>query len=373
MNGSLLGDRYRLGQLLGRGGMGSVYRADDEMLGRVVAVKVLSEDPKSGGSADRKRSEMRVLASLNHPGLITVFDADIDAEPSAYLVMEFVDGPTLHERLLSGPLAPSEVASMAKGLGEALAVVHASGVIHRDIKPSNVLLSTRRVGGAVHAKLADFGIATLVDATRLTVPGTLIGTAAYLAPEQLGSAAPAPSADIYSLGLVLLECVTGSRAFPGTPAESVSARLVSDPVIPQSVPVALRALFVAMTAREPADRPSASDVVEMAERAERDLLSEPNSDALATMPSSLDNVGEQKTLLLPAPTEVITPAPEPQVNKPRVGLRTKVLVGAGFLLTALAIGLALNLPAAPPPEPQLPTTDAPLSEHLETLLESVSP
>lgn len=373
MNGALLGDRYRLGPLLGRGGMGSVYRADDEMLGRVVAIKVFSEDPKSGGSADRKRSEMRVLASLNHPGLISVFDANLDAEPSAYLVMEFVDGPTLHERLLSGALTPPEVASMAKGLGEALEVVHAGGVIHRDIKPSNVLLTARRSGGVMHAKLADFGIATLVDATRLTVPGTLIGTAAYLAPEQLGSGAPAPSADIYSLGLVLLECLTGSRAFPGTPAESVSARLVSDPLIPQSVPVALRALLVAMTAREPAERPSASEVVEMAELAERDLLSERSSDALATMPSPVDDSGDQKTLLLTAPTEIVTPAPGPASDSPRKSLRTQVIVGAGVLLTALCIGVASQFWGAPASRPQLPATDAPLSEHLETLLETVTP
>ena len=265
--GSLLGDRYRVGELIGRGGMARVYRAEDEVLGRAVAVKVFTQDTDTHTQGDRKRSEVRVLASLNHPALVTVFDANLEAEPSAYLVMELVEGPPLHERLASRSMSTAEVVTMAKDLSDALAVVHAVGIVHRDIKPSNVLLTSERARRGGRAKLADFGIAQLADGTRLTMPGTFMGTAAYLAPEQLRGAQPASAADIYSLGLVLLEAFTGERAFPGTPAESLAARTVSDPGMPQAVPVAMRDLLADMTARNPDDRPTAAEVFERASAA----------------------------------------------------------------------------------------------------------
>lgn len=376
MTGDLVGGRYRLGVLLGRGGMASVYRAEDEMLGRAVAIKIFSDEPGPQASADRKRSEVRVLASLNHPALVTVFDANVEAADHPYLVMELVDGPALHTRLQSGPLPATDVVAMVKDLSEALAVVHAAGIVHRDIKPSNVLLTQRSGDRAFRPKLADFGIATIVDSTRLTMPGTLIGTAAYLAPEQLRDSTPAAPADIYSLGLVVLECLTGERAFPGTPAESMSARMFSDPVMPQSVPLALRQLIADMTARDPENRPTAADLTRQAELAQRELLSGDSSDQLVTMPLAEDMGQDAPTLLLTEtdePTLLITErmAATPPARPRRT--RLWALATAGVLVAALGIGVAISVPTTPANPPELPATEAPLSTHLQQLLETVTP
>ena len=373
---ALLGGRYRLGDLLGRGGMASVYRAEDEMLGRTVAVKIFSDEPGPQASADRKRSEVRVLASLNHPALVTIFDANVETATHPYLVMELVDGPTLHTRLQSGPLLATDAVATVKDLSEALAVVHAAGIVHRDIKPSNVLLTQRSGDRAFRPKLADFGIATIADSTRLTMPGTLIGTAAYLAPEQLRDSTPAAAADIYSLGLVVLECLTGERAFPGTPAESMSARMFSNPVMPQSVPVALRKLIADMTARNPEDRPTAADVARQAELAQRELLSGGSSDELVTMPVVEDAAQDAPTLLLTEPdaptlllTERMTATPQARLRRTRLW----ALIVAGVFVAALCVGVAASFPTTPASPPELPATEAPLSTHLQQLLETVTP
>lgn len=187
--GDMLAERYRLVAQIGQGGMARVFRADDTALGRTVAVKVLRPAVEEAVSApERARSEVTLLASLNHPSLVTLFDAHLTGSPD-YLVMEFVDGPTLSARIAEGPVPPAEVATLAAELGEALHVVHGSGVVHRDVKPSNVLLAPPHLpGGRPRAKLADFGIALLLDSARVTTPGTIIGTAAYLAPEQVQGA-----------------------------------------------------------------------------------------------------------------------------------------------------------------------------------------
>jgi hypothetical protein len=178
-------------------------------------------------------------------------------------VMEYVDGPTLRSRIADGPVAPVDAARMAKDLGEALHVVHLAGVVHRDIKPANVLLRRSLTPGEEFtATLADFGIAHLVGSSRLTTPGTLLGTAAYLSPEQVRGAEPAPASDIYALGLVLLESLTGERVFAQPVVhEAALARLTQDPDIPGSLGYGWKSLLTAMTAREPGDRPSALDVV----------------------------------------------------------------------------------------------------------------
>jgi tRNA A-37 threonylcarbamoyl transferase component Bud32 len=270
--GTLIGDRYVIEALLGRGGMASVYRAHDETLGRTVAVKVFRTDVADPEHLRRKTSEVRLLASLNHYSLVTLFDASIDPDVSrgAYIVMELIDGPTLRDRIAEGALPAAEVAAMTADLGEALHVVHDQGVVHRDIKPSNVLLSpSPSTHREFRAKLADFGIAYLIDSAHLTAPGTLIGTAAYVSPEQAQGAAPTPATDIYSLGLVLLESFTAKRAFPGPIMESVTARLVTDPEVPDALGPGWRPLLKAMTARDPDDRPTAIEVADAARELER--------------------------------------------------------------------------------------------------------
>jgi serine/threonine protein kinase len=253
--------RYRVDTLIGRGGMAAVYRAQDLSLGRTVALKLFAATGESDKDEGRKTSEIRLLASLKHHALVTLYDASdgsaLDGEP-AFMAMELVEGPTLSQLLDAGPLDRREVARMGADLAEALHVVHAAGIVHRDLKPSNVLLEdSTSPDRTFRVKLADFGIAYVVDSTRLTLPGTLVGTAAYLSPEQAKGEPPTPASDVYSLGLVLLEALTGVRAFPGSMIEAATARLLRDPVVPESVGADWAALLVAMTNRDPEQRPDA--------------------------------------------------------------------------------------------------------------------
>jgi serine/threonine protein kinase len=171
-------------------------------------------------------------------------------------VTDLVEGPTLAERIAAGPpLAPGVIRRIGAQLAEALAHVHSTGIVHRDVKPANVLL-----GEGGRPRLADFGISRTLDATTATANGCVVGTAAYLAPEQVRGENVGPSADVYSLGLVLLEALTGRREFPGLAVESATARLYRSPVIPDGLPGGLGTVLAAMTRDDPRRRPSASAV-----------------------------------------------------------------------------------------------------------------
>lgn len=263
----LLLGRYRLSACLGEGAMARVYLAEDVVLGREVAIKLMRGPAEASVPKIRARSEMTLLASVTHPSLVTLFDAHI-GDRQDFLVMEYVSGSTLSERLASGPLEPAVVAALAADLAEALHTVHAAGIVHRDVKPSNVLLADNPVPGrGFRAKLADFGIAYLLDTARVTSPGTVVGTAAYLAPEQVRGAPPAPPADIYSLGLVLLEALTGERAWPhSTGMEAVVVRLSTPPHIPHTIDSRWARLIREMTDADPGARPTALEVALAASR-----------------------------------------------------------------------------------------------------------
>ena len=255
---SLLAGRYRVGHLLGRGGMTDLHSALDESTGALVAVKVF-RDPLLGGLEGEVRfGEVNALAGLRHPGLVELLDVGED-QGRPFCVMTLVDGPTLAERLERGPMPLEAVARVGSDLAVTLAYVHGRGVMHRDVKPANVILT-----GDGRARLADFGIAQLVDATRVTRSGFAVGTAAYLAPEQVKGERISPAVDLYALGLVLLECLTGRREYDGPVLEAALARLHRAPCIPAELPAGWRLLLAALTADDPVQRPTAEIVASAA-------------------------------------------------------------------------------------------------------------
>lgn len=366
--GSLLAGRFRVSALLGRGGMATVYLADDEVLGRAVAVKVFRREAADGDDLQRQQDEIQLLATLNHPGLVTLFDASTDEAGNAFLVMELVDGTDLHSRLHDGPLEPAMVATIGRTLADALIYVHAKGVIHRDIKPGNILLPHHDADhSGPSAKLADFGIARIVDGARLTATGKILGTATYFSPEQALGDALTPASDVYSLGLVLLECLTGERAFPGTAIESMTARIARDPEVPAELGDSWVGLLKGMTHRAPEARPTARDVA--------GVLGRLTDTGVATQAFEATD----------APTKAYPPVDAPLLpktaqNKPsrRPRRRTMLIMAAvvAALLLAWPATLAVSsmFPAAEPDAGvEYPAVDGTLGTHLEQLQRSVEP
>ncbi|MFF8934545.1 protein kinase [Streptomyces paradoxus] len=248
----ILAGRYRLDGLIGSGGAADVHRGFDLRLRRPVAVKIFR--PGSGFDTEEAfRSEAEILARLQHPGLVTAFDAG-HHDGEAFLVMQLIDGRTLKSRIAEGPLTCKDAAALGTALAEALAHAHEEGIVHRDVKPSNIILDS---SGRPH--LTDFGISRLLDATTRTVTGTLTGTAAYLSPEQVLGRPVGLPADIYALGLVLLESVTGRLEYDGGPLEAAIARLHRPPALPDFLPDGFATLLRDMTSLEEHARPRAAD------------------------------------------------------------------------------------------------------------------
>jgi serine/threonine protein kinase len=198
-------ERYRLIRRLGAGAFGTVWMAHDEHLERDVAVKILPPERVQGGRFAR---EARAAARLAHPGIVTLYEAAVDQD-GAYLVSQLVLGDTLDALLTAGDLSDRDVIAVGIALCDALAHAHGHGIVHRDVKPSNVLVPEAPTSAGEVAKLTDFGVARLIDADQLTLTGDVIGTLAYMAPEQAGGQAVGPAADVYSLALVLYEALTG--------------------------------------------------------------------------------------------------------------------------------------------------------------------
>jgi tetratricopeptide (TPR) repeat protein len=266
---SLVAGRYRQIRRLGSGGMAAVYLAEDERLGRRVAIKRV---PSSGPQEDlaRFRREVRLGASLNHPNLVSILDS-IAGDDDLLIVMEYVEGEPLSRLLEDGPMEADPALEILRQVAAALDHAHARGVIHRDVKPSNILL---RSDGVV--KLADMGIATAVGSTRITTVESVIGTLAYIAPERLTGEVGTPAADVFSLAAVAFEALSGERAQQAaTPAEAV-ARATQDPPAdlrsawPEAPADAADVLRQAMD-RDPGMRPaSAGELVERLDLALRE-------------------------------------------------------------------------------------------------------
>jgi hypothetical protein len=253
--GRVLGGRYRLIELLGEGGMATIYRAHDNQLDRDVAVKLLRPQyGRDAGFIARFRQEAQSAGSLNHPNVVNVYDYGTD-EAGPFIVMELVAGENLAEILHDrGFLPPLAAAGIAEQVAEGLSVAHARGIVHRDIKPSNILLT-----GAGRAKVVDFGIARALVEAQLTLPGTTLGSVHYFSPEQARGEPVTSGSDVYSLGLVLFEMLTGRRAWTGDTAGAVAlARLGNPPPHPSTfradVPPALDAIVGRALALDPQDR-----------------------------------------------------------------------------------------------------------------------
>jgi serine/threonine protein kinase len=305
------GGRYRVERVLGQGAMATVLLAHDAELGREVAVKLLDE----GLAADpsfraRFAREARVAAGLSHPNVVTVFDVGED-DGRPFIVMELVPGHTLEERLRrDGALSANDVLAIARQVCAGLEHAHAHGLVHRDLKPGNLI---ERDDGTV--KIADFGIARAVEGTELTEAGTVVGTAAYLAPEQAEAGTVTPATDLFALGAVLYELLTGRRPWKvDSLAELAARRDAPPPELPADTPPGLRAAIERSLQPDPEDRPSSA-----AEFAR--LLD--------------DSGGEDAT--------VVIPRAAPRRRRRRRSLRPLLAIVAGVILLTLAVlGLALG-------------------------------
>ncbi|MFF3752933.1 protein kinase [Streptomyces sp. NPDC002018] len=268
MNGRVIADRYELSTLIGQGGMGQVWTAYDQRLDRRVAVKLLRPDRMAAATAAeemRRRfvRECRVTARVDHPGLVTVHDAGSD-DDDLYLVMQYVEGADLADHLAEhDPYPWPWAASVAAQLCAVLAAVHAVPIVHRDLKPRNVMV---RPDGTV--TVLDLGVASVVDSdtTRLTHTGSPIGSPAYMAPEQAMGGAVGPYTDLYALGVLLHELLSGGVPFAGTTALGVLHRHLYEPPLPvrrirPEIPEALEALVLRLLAKDPQHRPSGAQEV----------------------------------------------------------------------------------------------------------------
>jgi serine/threonine-protein kinase len=340
--GRLLDGRYRLDRPIARGGMATVYTATDTRLDRVVAVKVmrpaLAEDPDF---VARFAREARAAARLSSPEVVAVHDQGTDPSTgTAYLVMEYVAGRTLRDVIRdSGPLSPSRALGLLEPVLRALAAAHAAGLVHRDVKPENVLL-----GDDGRVKVADFGLARAVETSNLTATtGLLIGTVAYLAPEQVEHGSADPRTDVYAAGILLWEMLTGTPPYDGDSPLSVAYRHVHDDVPPpselvQGISTAVDALVVQATRRDPDQRPADGGAFLQQLMAVRATLPAVGLDTQPTLvvsrPTTISTSASTATTAIP--TAAAPPVPTARPRRPR----RRGLI-AGIVIAVLAL-LALG-------------------------------
>ncbi|WP_402464786.1 Stk1 family PASTA domain-containing Ser/Thr kinase [Isoptericola aurantiacus] len=286
--GRLVDGRYEIVARVARGGMATVYRARDRRLGRDVAVKVmhphLAEGVDGARFVSRFRREARASARLSHPGVVAVFDQGVDGDTS-YLTMEFVPGTNLRAELHDGPLTVRRALDVAAQVLAALSAAHRVGLVHRDVKPENVLIASDG-----HVKVADFGLARAVTEVTTTTTGTILGTVAYLAPEVITTGGCTPATDVYAVGVLLHEMLTGALPYPGEPPIQVAFHHVHEDLPAPServdwLPAQVDALVALFTARNPAGRPPQAGAALVAVRALRSALDDAVLDRSADRPT----------------------------------------------------------------------------------------
>ena len=262
----LFGGRYELGELLGSGGTGSVRRAHDPVLDRPVAIKLLRSGAGDDVMRARLRAEAQLAGQLHHPGIAQIYDFGEDTsgdEVAPYIVMQYVRGTSLWQVLRDRrTLPPDEVMDIVAQVAAALQVAHEAGIVHRDLKPGNMLLTPE--GRVV---LVDFGIARSADTEPLTMTGTIVGTADYISPEQAAGRPATGRSDLYALGLVAYECLTGHKPFRRESEVATALAHLRDeaPPLPDDVPAGVRSLVGQLMRKEPEDRPQ--DAAEVGRRA----------------------------------------------------------------------------------------------------------
>jgi beta-lactam-binding protein with PASTA domain/predicted Ser/Thr protein kinase len=289
----VLAGRYSLESVLGQGGMAEVYLGTDQVLGRQIAVKVLgSQFSRDSSFVARFRREAQSAASLNHPNVVSVFDTGSD-DGTHFIVMEYVQGKTLSQLIRQGPLLPERAAEIAAAVARALGFAHSQGIVHRDVKPGNVMLTP-----SADVKVMDFGIARATASESLTQTATVLGTATYFSPEQAQGEAVDPRSDVYSLGVVLYEMLTGHPPFAGESAVSIAYKHVREQPVPPSrlnpdVPGELDAIVLKCLAKNPANRYQTAE------------------ELLADLDRFLAGMPVQATPLMMEPTEVVERATRP--------------------------------------------------------------
>ncbi|QVQ50454.1 serine/threonine protein kinase [Spiractinospora alimapuensis] len=360
--GTLLSSRYELVELIGSGGMGEVWRANDSLLNREVAVKLLhARHMADRVSRERFRTEGRITAVLSHPGIAQVFDYG-EQDDIAFLVMEFIPGEPLSailDRYANG-LEPPMVVDIIVQVARALGAAHARGVVHRDLKPGNLMVT-----GDGTVKLTDFGIARGNESLGLTQTGMVMGTAQYISPEQASGSPATPASDLYALGVVAYECLSGSPPFHADSPLALALAHVRDtpPPLPDHLPVELRDLVDSLLRKTPEDRPGTSaEVIAMAQGLPSDptRLGGAATSVMSQVPTSAtpvqgDAVGDAPTMVSTGAKGTTSTQPNPPIDaaaeddgdgsvrladKPGSGMsrRSRILMVAIAAVAVLAIG-----------------------------------
>ena len=342
----LVDNRYRLRQPLGSGGMADVFLAHDDILDRDVALKVMSGRYAGDDEfVERFRREAQSAAALSHPNIVSIFDRGEADDGTYYIAMEYLPGGTLKDRILKrGALPPRTAAAVALQIAEALRAAHERDVIHRDIKPHNILIT-----GSGDVKVTDFGIARAASSSTMTRTGHILGTAHYISPEQAMGEPVGPASDLYSLGVVLYEMLTGEMPFDadtplGIAMKHVNGHLVPPQVLKPEIPDGINAVTMRLLQKDPADRYGSDD--ELIEDLERVVAGVDPSGATT----------EMATGVLPTQTARLEAAPPPQVVRPEKKRRRALPFLLALLVLALLVLLAWAgyalLGSQPPEEPK---------------------